>query len=345
MKQPVLIVGALLSSTVGIRSVSEDLIARLTAAGWNVLATSEKPGRIARLLDMVSTVLGRRRDYAAAHVEVFSGLAFIWAEAVCFLLRLLGKPYLLTLHGGSLPEFARRWPNRARRLLQSAKFVTTPSRYLFEHMSDYRSDLLIVPNPLHLDTYQFRHRIQPSPKLVWLRAFDRAYNPSLAPRVVRELAEEFPEVHLDMIGPDKRDGSAEEARRTISKLGISRRICLIGAIPKTEVSRYLNRGDVFLNTTNVDNAPVSVLEAMACGLCIVSTNVGGIPYLLEHEHDALLVPPDDREAMAAAVRRILISSRLAEKLSRNARKKAEQHDWLIILPQWERLFEAATDRK
>jgi glycosyltransferase involved in cell wall biosynthesis len=77
---------------------------------------------------------------------------------------------------------------------------------------------------------------------------------------------------------------------------------------------------------------------MACGLCVVSTNVGGIPYLLEHEHDALLVPPDDAEAMAAAVTRLLTEPGLAERLSHNARQKAEQFDWSVILPQLENIL-------
>jgi glycosyltransferase involved in cell wall biosynthesis len=88
----------------------------------------------------------------------------------------------------------------------------------------------------------------------------------------------------------------------------------------------------------VDNMPVSVLEAMACGLCVISTNVGGIPYLLEHEHDAMLVPPNDPEAMAAAVRRLLHEPELSARLSANARAKAAQCDWSVVLPQWNRVL-------
>jgi glycosyltransferase involved in cell wall biosynthesis len=101
----------------------------------------------------------------------------------------------------------------------------------------------------------------------------------------------------------------------------------------------LNGGDVFLNTTRVDNTPVSVLEAMACGLCVVSTNVGGIPYLLQHGHDALLVPSDNAEAMAGAVRRILTEPGLAAQLSANARGTASGCDWSAVLPQWEALID------
>jgi glycosyltransferase involved in cell wall biosynthesis len=80
------------------------------------------------------------------------------------------------------------------------------------------------------------------------------------------------------------------------------------------------------------------MEAAACGLCIVSTNVGELPLLWTNGDDALLVEPDDPKAMAAAVRRLLTESGLAERLSRNARAKAEQFDWSLILPQWERLL-------
>jgi glycosyltransferase involved in cell wall biosynthesis len=106
----------------------------------------------------------------------------------------------------------------------------------------------------------------------------------------------------------------------------------------------MNRGDIFLNTTNVDNTPISVIEAMACGLCVVSTNVGGLPYLLENEEDALLVAPGDPEAMATAVRRLLTDAELAERLSRNARRKAEQFDWSVILPRWQALLRLAAKK-
>jgi glycosyltransferase involved in cell wall biosynthesis len=78
---------------------------------------------------------------------------------------------------------------------------------------------------------------------------------------------------------------------------------------------------------------------MAAGLCIVSTSAGGMPDLLEHESDALLVPPGDAAAMAKAVRRILQQPGLAQRLSHNAMFKAQAFDWSAILPRWERLLD------
>lgn len=333
-----LLVGNFLSATTGVRSVSEDLATQLVGQGWPVLTTSTKPGRWARLGDMLNTIWRRRLEYNVAHVEVYSGPAFVWAEATCTLLARLGKPFILTLHGGNLPNFARRWPGRVRRLLKAARAVTTPSRYLFEQMQPYRDDLRLLPNPLPLERYQFRARNPLQPRLLWLRAFHAIYNPALAPQVVAQLTTEFPALHLTMLGPDKGDGSLQSMQQTATALGVIDRINQMGAVPKNAIPGWLDKADIFLNTTNVDNTPVSILEAMASGLCVVSTNVGGLPYLLEHERDALLVPPNNPAALAAAVRRLLTEPTLAASLALNARRKVEQWDWALLLPQWQELL-------
>lgn len=342
---PVLMVGNFLSASYGSRGVCEDLAARLSATGWSVITTSRQVSRWPRLFDMVSTAWCRRREYAVAQVDLFSGAAFVWAEVVCRVLQGARKPFVLTLHGGNLPEFARRHPVRARRLLASAAAVTTPSRYLMEQMQPYGEELLLLPNPLQVSAYPFRHRIQPQPRLAWLRTFHQIYNPSLAPQVVARLAAEFPETHLTMVGPDKGDGSLRLTRELAERWGVADRIHFVGGVKKAEVPGWLSRADIFLNTTNVDNTPVSVLEAMACGLCVVSTNVGGIPYLVDNQEDALLVPPDDADAMAAAVRRLLTQPEMAAGLSWRARRKAERCDWSTILPQWDKVLTSAVAKQ
>jgi glycosyltransferase involved in cell wall biosynthesis len=141
-----------------------------------------------------------------------------------------------------------------------------------------------------------------------------------------------------MVGRDKLDGSRQRFEQVANELGVRDHITLTGGVPKSEVRGHLNRADVFLNTTSVDNTPVSVLEAMASGLCVVSTNVGGMPHLLTHERDGLLVAANEAEAMAAAVRRILIQPKLAERLSLGARNTAGQFGWSTVLPMWDRLL-------
>lgn len=334
-----LFVGSYLPSALGSRGVAEDLADRLIASGWQVALTSRHPSPSRRVAEMLATAWRARRRYDVALVDVYSGRAFRWAEAICRLLRWLGKPYVLTLHGGNLPTFARRAPRRVRRLLEGAAAVTAPSRYLADALADARADIRVLPNPIDPGAHHAPLRARPAPRLVWLRAFHAIYNPSLAPRVIARLVAEFPEIALEMIGPDK-DGTLARVRDVAAALGVVDRVAFPGGIRKSEVPLRLAAADIFLNTTDIDNSPVSVLEAMASGLCIVSTNVGGIPFLLEHEREALLVPPGDEVAMAAAVRRVLTEPALAARLSAAARRRAEAFGWPSILPRWRELFAA-----
>ncbi len=334
----ILLVGNFLSSCGLSRSVGEDMAEHLMVAQWRVLTTSSKPGRMARLLDMAITTWRRKHEYEIAQVDVFSGPSFLWAEIITGLLRWVGKPVVLTLHGGHLPVFAQQRPRRVTRLLNKAQAVTAPSPFLYEQMKPYRSDLVLLPNAIDLAHYMFRLRSRPQPRLIWLRAFHQIYNPSLAPRILAQLVNEFPDIQLIMVGPDKRDGSLLETQRVAAALGVAERIEYPGRVAKSDVPLWLNKGDIFLNTTHIDNTPISVMEAMACGLCVVSTNVGGLPYLLTDEQDALLIEPDDVEQGAAAIHRILSQPDLAAHLSQNAYHKVRQFDWPIVLKQWQELL-------
>ena len=160
----------------------------------------------------------------------------------------------------------------------------------------------------------------------------------MAVEVLALLRREFPNIELLMIGPDDGDGSLEETRKRATELGVSGSVRFAGVVPKAEVPSWLAQGTVFLNTTDIDNAPVSLLEAMACGLPVVSTNVGGISDLVEHGRNALLVPPRDARAMAARISDVLRNSDLANELSKNGRQSANAHSWARILPRWEEVL-------
>jgi glycosyltransferase involved in cell wall biosynthesis len=336
----VLLVGNFLSASVGNRGVCEDLADRLRGAGWGVITTSPRRGRVSRLADMLATVCRRRREYDIANVDVYSGPAFFWAEAVAWALRRAAKPYALTLHGGALPEFAARWPGRVRRLLASAEAVTVPSGFLLESLQPYRPDLRLIPNALDLPLYPFRHRAAPRPRLVWVRAFHEIYDPALAIRVLAEIRARHPEATLEMVGPDKHDGSFERTRAVAAELGVSAAVRFTGTVAKRRVPERIDDADIFLNTTTIDNTPVSVMEAMACGACVVSTRIGGVPHLVRDGEEGLLAPPRDPRAMAAAVERLLGEPGLAARLSMAARVKTQAFDWDVVLPQWEDLLGA-----
>ncbi|MGH7603732.1 MAG: glycosyltransferase family 4 protein [Gemmatimonadaceae bacterium] len=337
-------VGTHLPPSAGSRSVGEGLAEQLQKLGFDLQLVSRRRSRMRRVADMLFTVWRARSTYDLIQLDIYSGAAFSWAEWVSTLAHRLGKPIVMVLHGGNLPAFARQHPRRITRLFSRAVRIIAPSNYLADALGSFDHDIVVIPNPLDLNGHQFRRRDKPKPRLIWLRTFHRIYDPLLAIQVLARIKSKYSDAHLTMIGPDK-DGTLAKARNEAKRLGVLDQITFTGGIPKSDVPRILSTGDIFLNTTTIDNSPVSVLEAMASGLDVVSTNVGGMTYLVENERDGLLVPPGDVEAMTAAVVRLLEELGLAPRLSENGRKKAELHSWDAVLPKWEAIFaEVARDQ-
>lgn len=334
-----LFVGDFSASRSGNYSVSERLSELLGEEGFGVTVTSPVLSSPLRVLDMLRSSFAERRRVDVAVIDVYSGRAFRWAEWTASVLSAARVPLVLVLRGGNLPRFAAAEPERVGRLFAKGAVIVALSDFLRHEMSRFRDDCIVLPNPIEAAAYPFRLRDEPRPELVWLRSFHKIYNPSLGPRVLAELTQSLPEATLTMIGRDKGDGSLARTLEVAGELGVAARLKTPGPVSKAEVPTVLNAGDVFLNTTDVDNVPISVLEAMACGLCVVSTDVGGIPYLATDGHDALLVPRDDPVAMARAVTRLFTEPGLAGRLSSNARQRALANDWSAVLPRWVELLD------
>src|SRR5438045_118669 len=116
-QKTILQVGNFLSAKGYTRQFIEELADRMERSGWFIYRTSDSVSPALRLANMGLTSWRRRSNYGVAHIAVFSGRAFLWAEVSARIVRAAGKPYVLSLHGGNLPAFSRRWPSRVTRLL------------------------------------------------------------------------------------------------------------------------------------------------------------------------------------------------------------------------------------
>jgi glycosyltransferase involved in cell wall biosynthesis len=335
-----LVLGSFVPSERGSRTVGEELAQRLAQSGWDVRLSSRRHTGAVRLADMLISVIRWRDSYDVALIGTFSGRAFLWAEACARVLGALGKPYILTLHGGALPEFAESNPARVRKLLAGAALVTAPSAYLQRRMEPYCDRILCIPNAVDHPAYRGQPRVRAGARVLWLRAFHDIYDPLGAVRVLALLAETVPDVRLVMAGPTKQLEIRSALSQLADELGVADRLEIVEAIPKGEVPDWLATGDIFLNTSLIDNAPVTVVEAMAAGLCVVTTDVGGIPDLVRDGEDALTVPPGRPDLMANAVLRILREPELARRLSANGLERSFAADWSSVLPTWQACFEA-----
>jgi glycosyltransferase involved in cell wall biosynthesis len=197
----------------------------------------------------------------------------------------------------------------------------------------------VIPNALNLEDYPFRLRERVLPSCFYLRAIHRNCGALIAIEAMGRVHQEYSSVTLNLAGPEM-DDCRGECERLIAHYGLSGRVTLLGRISKPEIVRYGSQADIFLNPTFADNTPVSVVEAMAMGLCIVATRVGGLPYLLNHNETAVLVDPGDPAAFAEAVLRILRDPGLAVRISQNARREAEGMDWNRVLPSWKKIIQS-----
>jgi glycosyltransferase involved in cell wall biosynthesis len=145
------------------------------------------------------------------------------------------------------------------------------------------------------------------------------------------IKKKYPEATLCMVGPEK-DGSLLNTRQKAKDLGLD--ILFTGKLSKKEWINKSAAYDIFINTTHFDNMPVSVVEAMALGMVIVSTDVGGIPYLIENQKEGLLLPDNDVKKMVEAIDRLIENPALFGEITKNARAKSEQFDWQSVKFVW-----------
>lgn len=305
---------------------------------FDMIRGSEVRNPIGRLLHMMWLVI-RYRKSDVLLIDTYSTWAFWYAVLISHLASFLGLSYTPILHGGNLPSRAKKSPYFTRMLLRNAKSVVCPSGYLLYEMNAfYERDYMLIPNYIDIANYPFRVRAVSNPiRLLWVRSFHKIYNPSLAVDIVKGLDEKGYEVQLTMVGPDK-DGSLQETKDYAVDLGVAKYIEFKGRLSKPEWIQLADQFDVFINTTNVDNTPVSVMEAMALGMIVISTNVGGMPFLYVNEREGILVPPKDSVYFIEAIEKLLEDSNLAKGLSQNARLKAENWDWNEVEKQWFKLL-------
>ena len=169
-----------------------------------------------------------------------------------------------------------------------------------------------------------------------MRSFHKIYNPKLAIEVFERIQSDNKNATLCMVGPDS-DGSLMEAKNYVKKKQLE--VIFTEKLTKKEWITLSKDYTIFLNTASFDNTPLSVIEAMALGLPIVTTNVGGIPYLISDKKEGLLVDKNNVTAMADAVIYLFRNQKFAKTIAANARIKVEQFDWNIVKKYWINLLQ------
>ncbi len=315
------------------KGVIEHLGPGLEAEGIQVYYAGETKNSIARLCEMLYKVWKYRNRVSCILIDTYSTNAFWFAWASGFLASWLKIKYITILHGGNLPQRIKKSKQACNLLFGRAHKNIAVSGYLkaaFD-MAGYSCDVIF--NSVDISKLPFREREQLKPRILWVRAFSEIYNPNLAAATLEILIKTWPDAELCMVGPEK-DGSLGAIKKFISERKLDSSVTITGVLSLPNWVALSKDYDIFINTTNVDNTPLSLIEAMALGMPVVSTNVGGVPFLVKNGVEAVLVEPENPEAMANAIKSLLQNPVLAKSLSINGRIKASQFDWEVIKEKW-----------
>jgi glycosyltransferase involved in cell wall biosynthesis len=306
---------------------------------FEVISVSDKLNKALRLADMTSAILRNRSRVDLVLIDTYSTQAFRFAKMAGRFASQFGIPYVPILHGGDLPNMLKTASGSDLNFFRKAAALVAPSPYLFELFKQFNfSELQYIPNNIELETYTFKLRKTVAPRLLWVRSFHSIYNPAMAIEVLQQLLPKYPQASLCMVGPDK-DGSMELIKKLASEKGLADHVTFTGMLEKKEWLDLSANYDIFINSTNVDNTPISVIEAMALGLPVVSTNAGGIPFLIEDGKSGLLSEVGNSPAMVEAIKKLCEEEELAAQLSTNGRAFVEKLGWDTVRTQWMDLVE------
>jgi len=311
-----------------------DTLGEQLKESFDVVTTSKIQNKLLRLLDMAKDIVKYRKSCELLIVDTYSTKNFYYAWMTAFFARRFNIPYIPILHGGNLDERLQKNPKMSHYIFSQAAINITPSLFLKELFTKKGYSTTYIPNNIPLEKYPFKMRERVGPKLLYVRSFAEIYNPLMAIRALKHLSETYHDATLTMVGPD-RDGYLEKTKAFAKELGLENRVTFTGKMDKDAWISLSSHHDIFINPTNFDNFPVSIVEAMALGLPIVSTDAGGLPYLIKDGEDGLLVCKNDDIVMSQKIALLLQDPKLCKKLSENARKKATTYDWKVIKKKWE----------
>jgi len=320
-------------SKYGNTPTSVETLGELLVNDIDIITVSDKNNKLHRLFDMLFHIIKYKHKIDYILIDTYSTSNFYYALLSSMLSKYVNIPYIPILHGGSLEDRLKYSKRMSKFIFDNAYLNVSPSNYLKHIFQKYGYDTLYIPNNLEIDIYPYLKREVFKPKLLYVRAFSEVYNPSMALDALKLLKNDYKEATLCMVGPDK-DGTLEKVKQKAKELDLEKDVIFTGKLSKEEWIALSKDYDIFINTTNVDNTPVSVMEAMALGLVVVSTNVGGLPYLIEDKKDGILVDRDDAFMMSDKIKEILTEQNIAKKLTKNARAKVESFDWSIVKKEW-----------
>lgn len=283
----------------------------------------------------LASLLKRPSRISAWHILSNSYLSFFLFTAPVILLgRFFGQPVIIHFHGGAARPFLERWFWLAGPIFRSASRIVVPSAYLAEIFAEQNLETITIPNIATLPLYRFHERHPHPPRLLYTRHLRPCYNPECALRAFGEIVKQQPDAEFRIAG----DGSEMERMKNLAnELHIQGRVTFLGHLPNDRLVEHYEWANLFLNSSVVDNQPISILEAFASGLPVVTTDAGGIPYMVEHRKTGMVVGMNHLELAQAALE-LIENEKLYRSIAERALEELQNYRWESVYPQWAELY-------
>jgi glycosyltransferase involved in cell wall biosynthesis len=271
------------------------------------------------------------------HVMANSGWSWhLFAAPAVLIGWLRGCPVIVNYRGGEADAFMAKSRAWVRPVLRLADAVVVPSGYLQWVFQKYEVDTVVVPNIVNLQrfapppVYPVSGFSRQAPRLLVARNLEAIYDNATALRAFALVAAAYPRATLVIAGSGPLLG---ELKALAASLGVAAAVTFTGRVDNAAMPGLYQAADILLNPSTVDNMPNSILEALASGVPVVSTDVGGIPFLVEHGRTALLVQPGAPQAMADAVLHLLDDAALAARLRSAGLEYVRRYAWPEVRPR------------
>lgn len=290
------------------------------------------------LLYLPSLVSLQRAD--VVHVFSASYWSFLLGPAPAMLMaRLFRKRVVLNYHSGEADDHLSRWGVLVHPWLRLAHALAVPSPYLRDVFARHGYNTEVIQNIVDTSAFRYRERNITGPHLLSTRNLEPHYGVDVILRAYELVKRRYPQATLTVAGY----GSQEDALRLLARTRQLRDVRFVGRQEPAQMAVLYDQAEIFVNASIVDNQPVSVLEAFAAGLPVISTSTGDLINMVG-DHCGVIVPAADPAAIAEAVDALVERPRHAARMVRRARRKLDAYTWNRVRAGWQTAYRHPASR-
>lgn len=273
-------------------------------------------------------------------IHVLSNSGWSWqlfSAPVLWLGWLRNTPVIINYRGGEAQRYLQKSIAWVKPSINKAVTVVVPSDYLQHIFADFSITAQVIPNIIDLNRFYPVEKPDDSSflHLVVTRNLELIYGIETAIETIAILKKTIPGIRLSIAGSGDQ---LNNLQNLTERLDLQEEVIFTGKLNPDQIVKLYHSADIMLNPTTVDNMPNSILEAMACGIPVVTTAVGGIPYIVKDNETALFTSIHDPKQMANQVLKLINSPDLYNKLRKQGLSEVRRYAWEEVKKLWLDLY-------